>query len=101
MPHVVMDKCHLCRFTDCMTVCPVECFHADDERTYIDPGVCIHCGACIPACPVHAIFEASTDPKVSTVGSPSMPSGLPLLPVISDKQVPLPTAEARKRELGY
>ena len=57
MPHVVTDNCHLCRFTDCVTVCPVACFHADAERTYIDPEVCIDCGACIPACPVHAIYE--------------------------------------------
>jgi len=57
MPHVVTDNCHLCRFTDCVTVCPVECFHADEEHTYIDPEVCIDCGACIPACPVHAIYE--------------------------------------------
>ncbi|MFZ0650053.1 MAG: 4Fe-4S binding protein, partial [Pseudolabrys sp.] len=54
MPHVVTDNCHLCRFTDCVAVCPVECFHSDEERTYIDPDVCIDCGACIPACPVHA-----------------------------------------------
>jgi NAD-dependent dihydropyrimidine dehydrogenase PreA subunit len=39
MTHVVTDNCHLCRFTDCVAVCPVECFHADEERTYIDPDV--------------------------------------------------------------
>jgi hypothetical protein len=44
MPHVVTDNCHLCRFTDCVAVCPVECFHSDEERTYIDPDVCIDCG---------------------------------------------------------
>lgn len=38
-------------------MCLVACFHADEERTYIDPEVCIDCGACIPACPVHAIYE--------------------------------------------
>src|SRR6516225_10713172 len=57
MPHVVTDNCLLCRFTECVAVCPVECFHADKERIYIDPEVCIDCGACIPACPVRAIYE--------------------------------------------
>jgi ferredoxin len=37
MPHVVTNNCGLCRFTDCVTVCPVECFQADEERTYVDP----------------------------------------------------------------
>ncbi len=49
MPHVVTENCQLCRFTECVAVCPVECFHADAERLYIDPAVCIACGACIPA----------------------------------------------------
>jgi NAD-dependent dihydropyrimidine dehydrogenase PreA subunit len=73
MTHVVTDNCHLCRFTDCVTVCPVECFHADEERTYIDPEVCIDCGACIPACPVHAIYDAldMPDDRCGTVSGPS------------------------------
>ena len=62
MPHVVTDNCHLCRFTDCVTVCPVECFHADEEHTYIDPEVCIDCGACIPACTSDAIFPLDEVP---------------------------------------
>jgi ferredoxin len=57
MPHGVTDNCQFCRFTECVAVCPVECFHADEERTYIDPEVCIDCSACIPACPVRAIYE--------------------------------------------
>ena len=48
MPHVVTDHCRLCLFTDCVEHCPVQCFHADSERNYIDPDVCIDCGACIP-----------------------------------------------------
>ena len=76
MSHIVTDNCHLCRFIDCVAVCPVECFHADDERTYIDPDVCIDCGACIPACPVRAIYDI-IDTGVAEFGvyalSPSPP----------------------------
>ncbi|MGH8473216.1 MAG: indolepyruvate ferredoxin oxidoreductase subunit alpha, partial [Gammaproteobacteria bacterium] len=57
MTTIVTDNCLLCRFTDCVTVCPVNCFHGDDEMLYIDPEVCIDCSACVPECPVHAIYE--------------------------------------------
>ena len=59
MPHVVTENCNNCRFTDCVTVCPVACFHGDDERTYIDPATCVDCAACVPVCPVHAISESA------------------------------------------
>ena len=62
MPSVVTDNCEGCRFTQCVTVCPVDCFHMDDKRTYIDPEECIDCGACVPVCPVSAIFEADELP---------------------------------------
>ena len=55
MPYVVTDYCQKCRFSDCVSVCPVDCFHGDDEMLYIDPNACIDCGACEPECPVEAI----------------------------------------------
>ena len=57
MTTVVTDNCRGCRFTDCVSVCPVEAFHVDDEMLYINPDVCIDCSACVPECPVEAIFE--------------------------------------------
>ncbi|OYW27661.1 MAG: ferredoxin, partial [Methyloversatilis sp. 12-65-5] len=51
MTHVVTESCRGCRFTDCVTSCPVACFHVNEVRVYINPQVCIDCGACIPACP--------------------------------------------------
>lgn len=57
MTHVVTENCNGCRFADCVSVCPVSCFHGDDERLYIDPSACIDCGACVPLCPVSAISE--------------------------------------------
>ncbi len=101
MTHVVTDNCHLCRFTDCVAVCPVECFHADEERTYIDPEVCIDCGACIPACPVHAIYDALDMPDHQRHWTGVNAEQCQVLPVISDKQEPLPGAHERKAALGY
>jgi ferredoxin len=101
MPHIVTDNCQRCRFTECVTVCPVACFHGDDEMLYIDNAQCVDCSACVPACPVHAIYEQSDLPeeKAGWIGINAERSVL--LPVVSEKQTPLPTAEARKRELGY
>ena len=56
MTFVVTDNCQRCRFTDCVTVCPVDCFHADKDMLYIDPDECIDCDACVEACPVDACF---------------------------------------------
>jgi ferredoxin len=54
--HVVTAPCVGCKYTDCVVVCPMECFYGDDRQLYIDPSDCIDCGACIPECPVEAIF---------------------------------------------
>jgi ferredoxin len=58
MTHVVTARCLDCRYTDCCTVCPVEAFRRLDDPAMlvIDPGVCIDCMLCVPACPVHAIY---------------------------------------------
>ena len=56
MAHVVTKACFGCKYTDCVTVCPCECFHEGEQMLYIDPEECIDCGACLPECPVEAIF---------------------------------------------
>jgi ferredoxin len=101
MTIVVTDNCQLCRFTECLSVCPVACFHADSEMVYIDNGVCIDCRACIPVCPVKAILaeEDLPDDKKHWVEINADKSRT--LPVVNEKQTPLPTAEARRAELGY
>jgi len=63
MPHVVTEPCIGCKNTVCVTVCPVDCFREDDQCLWIDPDECIDCGACVPECPVDAIFEASKVPE--------------------------------------
>jgi ferredoxin len=60
MAYVVCEPCQDCKYTDCVTVCPVDCFYQDERMLYIDPEHCICCGACVPECPVEAIF-AETD----------------------------------------
>ncbi len=62
MAHVVTDPCINCKHSDCVVVCPCECFYADDRQLYIDPVDCIDCGACIPECPVEAIFQEGDVP---------------------------------------
>lgn len=97
MTHIVTDNCSSCRFTDCVSVCPVNCFHGDADRLYIDPILCIDCGACIPKCPVGAIVE-----DIDIIGSPLIELNAEKsakLPVIKAKQTPLPGADARRDEL--
>ena len=56
MTHIVAEPCFACKYTDCVVVCPVECFYEGEKMLYIHPDECIDCGACVPACPVTAIF---------------------------------------------
>jgi ferredoxin len=62
MTHVVTANCNDCRYTDCVVVCPVECFWGDTKTLYIDPNDCIDCEACVPECPVEAIFAEANVP---------------------------------------
>ena len=101
MTTFVTENCKGCRFTDCVTVCPVECFHGDDEMLYIDPEVCIDCSACIEECPVQAIYEGDDYPPEMEKWIAINAEKAPELPVIDDKQDPLPGAEDRKTELGF
>ena len=101
MPHIVTDNCHKCRFTECVTVCPVECFHFDDEMTYIDPDACIDCGGCIPMCPVHAIYDALDIPEDMTAWIDINAQKAATLPVLKQKMPPHPEAEIRRIQLGF
>jgi ferredoxin len=101
MTFVVTDNCKGCRFTDCVAVCPVDCFHADDEMLYIDPAECIDCGACVPECPVEAIFDEAQLPDDKGEWLKINADRAPSLPVINEKGDALPGAEARKQELGF
>lgn len=56
MAFVVTDNCILCKHTDCVEVCPVDCFHEGPNFLVIDPEECIDCALCEPECPIDAIF---------------------------------------------
>src|SRR5688500_1837617 len=55
MPFVVTENCIKCKYTDCVEVCPVNCFHEGPNFLVIDPDECIECGLCEPECPLDAI----------------------------------------------
>jgi ferredoxin len=56
MTHVVTESCIKCKYTDCVDVCPVDCFKEGPNMLIIDPDECIDCAVCIPECPVDAIY---------------------------------------------
>ena len=55
MTHLVTENCIQCKYTDCVQVCPVDCFYEGPNFLAINPDECIDCGVCIPECPVNAI----------------------------------------------
>ncbi len=62
MAYVVTEPCVGCKYTDCVVVCPVDCFREGELMLYIEPDECICCGACVPECPVEAIYEEDNVP---------------------------------------
>ena len=62
MTHVVTDNCIKCKYTDCVVVCPVDCFHEGANFLAIDPEECIDCTLCVPECPADAIFAEDDIP---------------------------------------
>tara|TARA_B110000881_G_scaffold57117_1_gene48825 strand:+ start:419 stop:781 length:363 start_codon:yes stop_codon:yes gene_type:complete len=61
MTYIVNENCIKCKYTDCVEVCPVDCFYVGENMLVINPDECIDCGVCEPECPVDAI-QADTDP---------------------------------------
>lgn len=62
MTYVVTEVCIKCKYTDCVEVCPVDCFYEGENMLVIHPDECIDCGVCEPECPIEAILPDS-DPK--------------------------------------
>ena len=59
MTFVVTDVCIRCKYTDCVEVCPVDCFYEGENMLVINPDECIDCGVCEPECPIEAILPDS------------------------------------------
>src|SRR5688500_20238914 len=62
MTYVVTESCIKCKYTDCVDVCPVDCFREGPNMLVIDPDECIDCTLCVPECPVEAIFAEDDVP---------------------------------------
>jgi ferredoxin len=63
MTYVVTENCIKCKYTDCVDVCPVDCFREGPEFLVIDPDECIDCTLCVPECPAEAIFAEEDVPE--------------------------------------
>jgi len=63
MTFVITESCIKCKYTDCVEVCPVDCFHEGPNFLVIDPDECIDCALCEPECPVKAIYSEDDLPK--------------------------------------
>ena len=96
MTYVVNEKCIKCKYTDCVEVCPVDCFYEGENMLVIHPDECIDCGVCEPECPVDAI-KPDTEPnlerwmELNRQYSESWPN-------ITAKKAALPDADAAKDE---
>lgn len=105
MTYTVIDNCQDCLFTDCVEQCPVSCFYVvePDRMLYIHPDECIDCNACVPACPVEAIFAEDDVPedKVHWTQINAEKCESPEAENITEMREPLPTAEAKKADLGF
>jgi ferredoxin len=66
MTYVVTEDCIKCKYTDCVEVCPVDCFHEGPNFLVIDPNECIDCTLCVPECPIDAIYAEDDLPKDMT-----------------------------------
>lgn len=93
MTFVVTDNCILCKYTDCVEVCPVDCFHEGPNFLVIDPDECIDCALCEPECPAEAIFaedDVPNDQQHYTALNAELAANWP---VITEKKEALPEAE--------
>lgn len=95
MTYIVTDECVKCKYTDCVEVCPVDCFHEGELMLVINPDECIDCGVCVPECPIGAIKEESPEliewMEVNKTHSQQWPH-------ITVKKDPLPEADSFKDE---
>jgi ferredoxin len=96
MTYVVTESCIKCKYTDCVEVCPVDCFKEGSNFLVIDPDECIDCGVCVPECPVDAIvadgdITADQHPYIALNAELSK-----IWPVVTKKKAPLPDADEFK-----
>ena len=96
MTYVVTESCIKCKYTDCVDVCPVDCFHEGPNFLTIDPDECIDCQLCVPECPIDAIYEESDLPEDQLNFLQLNAELSKIWPVIDKVKPPMP--DARKWE---
>lgn len=89
MSHVVCEPCVDCKYTDCVTVCPVNCFYEAPNTLLINFDECIDCTACVPECPVEAIFAEGDVPEQWASFIELNKNDAPKYPNISAQKAPL------------
>ena len=100
MTFVVVESCIKCKYTDCVEVCPVDCFHEGPNMLVIDPDECIDCTLCEPECPVEAI-KSEDDLTEEEQDYLTLNAELSLQwPTISEMKDPLEDAEEWKDKTG-
>ena len=92
MTYVVTDNCIACKYTDCVEVCPVDCFYEGENMLVIHPDECIDCGVCEPECPADAI-RPDTEPDMAKWVEFNRKYSI-AWPVIVTRKDPMPDAEA-------
>ncbi|PSB91662.1 ferredoxin FdxA [Candidatus Pandoraea novymonadis] len=96
MTHVVTENCIKCRYTDCVDVCPVDCFREGSNFLVIDPDECIDCAVCVAECPANAIY-AEEDVPADQEAFIALNAELALVwPNITKSKTPLPDADQWK-----
>ncbi len=93
MTYVVLENCIRCKYTDCVEVCPVDCFHEGANFLVIDPEECIDCALCEPECPAEAIVSEDDLPPDQEEFLELNAELAARWPVISERKDPLEDAE--------
>ena len=93
MTYVVTESCILCKHTDCVDVCPVDCFVEGPNFLAIDPDGCIDCAVCVPECPENAIFAEDDVPEDQKAFTQINAELAKLWPTITKRTAPLADAE--------
>ena len=96
MTHIVLESCIRCKYTDCVDVCPVDCFREGPNMLVIDPDECIDCAVCIPECPVEAIVAEEDVPAAQQQFVALNAEKAKDWPAITRTKEPLPDAEEWK-----
>ena len=93
MAYVVTENCIKCKYTDCVDVCPVDCFREGPNFLVIDPDECIDCTLCVPECPAEAILAEDDVPPEQQAFIALNAELAKVWPAIVERKDALPDAE--------